>query len=257
MFKKAAVVLIVYFLQVYAPDLQAQNRALETNYETWWGVMTSTQYSKRMSWWNDAHFVNNLFWIYRTGLTYHNKPDNVLATAGYSILNLGTPWSNGKLIRPEHRPWGQVVYRWKPAGKWSFSNRFRYDARFIATLDRQNQEVLKAYDFNHRFRFNMGMRYNLGNLISPKSNASIGFLNETLINAGSGPNGFPFEHRTHLMFNLKQGSFTYSLGYIGRYIEVNENLARFNHGLVVWLTAQFKTKKFKQSIEEFPGEHIE
>ncbi len=219
--------------------------------------MTSTQYSKRMAWWNDAHHVNGLFWIYRTGITYHNKVDNLVATGGYSILRLGTPWSDGKLIRREHRPWGQVVYRWNPAGNWTFSNRFRYDARYIAALDRENQEVLGDYDFNHRFRFNLSMRYSLGNLISPKSIFSIGLLNESLINAGPGPNGFPFEHRTHLMFNLRQGSMTYSLGYMGRYIEVNDQQARVNHGLVVWLTAHIVSGKMKRTFVEFPGEHSE
>ncbi len=236
---------------------RAQPRDIAVNYETWWGLMTTAQYSKRMSMWNDFHHVNGLFWIARTGLNYHNPKDNIVATAGYGMLGLGTPWSDGALIRREHRPWGQVVYRWQPVGNWSFSNRFRYDARFFADLDREAERIQDSYSFNHRWRFNAAVRYSFGNLISPSTIFSLGFLNESLISTGPGNNGFPFEHRTHLMANLRYRGTTYSLGYIGRYIEVNDQQARINHGLVVWVSLHMKTKRYGRTFIELPGEHSE
>ena len=58
------------------------------NEEVWWGVMTSAQISNRLAIWNDVHFVDGTFFIYRTGMTYHNKRDNIVTTAGLSWLVL-------------------------------------------------------------------------------------------------------------------------------------------------------------------------
>jgi hypothetical protein len=90
---------------------------IEVNSETWWGVMTSAQISKRFALWNDAHFVDELFFIYRTGLTYHPKADNFVTTFGYGFLKLRAPFSEGRLVRPEHRPWMQTIYRVPPTKK--------------------------------------------------------------------------------------------------------------------------------------------
>lgn len=95
-------------------------------YETWFGVMTSTQISNKLAIWNDAHFVNDLFFIYRTGLTIHNKADNLVTTVGYGYLRLGDPFSEGRLKRTEHRPWMQSVYRIPSSRPLSTSFRFRY-----------------------------------------------------------------------------------------------------------------------------------
>jgi hypothetical protein len=58
------------------------------NDEVWWGVMTSVRVAEKWSVWNDAHFVDETFFIYRTGMTYHNKRDNIVTTAGLSWLVL-------------------------------------------------------------------------------------------------------------------------------------------------------------------------
>jgi hypothetical protein len=83
-------------------------------------------------------------------------------------------------------------------------------------------------------------------------------LNESLITSGSGPNGAPFEHRTHLLGQLNKGDFTYSLGYIVRYIDVNPNLSRLNHGPVFWLTINLNLmKKHPIHFTEFPEDHAD
>lgn len=248
---------MLFLLVVLSSNAFGQQRELQTNYETWYGIMTSAQLSKRFSWWNDFHHVNNLFWIARTGITYHNKPDNVVATLGYGGLGLGAPWSDGVLVRREHRPWGQVVYRFEPIGKWSLSTRYRGDARFIQDLDRENQKVLSSSSFNFRHRFNFGVRYSLGNLFSENTITNLSLLNESLINSGPGPNGFPFEHRTHVLIGVRKSAVTYTLGYIFRYIQVDDQRARFNHGLVLWLSLHMKSPKMRRTFSELPIEHTE
>jgi hypothetical protein len=232
---------------------QAQ-RDLAVNNETWWGLMTSVQVSERWSVWNDAHYVNDLFIIGRTGITYHGAKNDLVTTVGYGYLALGAPFSNGELVRPEHRPWMQSVYRLPAKGKWSTSFRFRYDARFIADLE--PERVAETFSFNHRWRFNNSLRYNLGSAIAPNTRLNATMLNESLITSGSGPNGFPFEHRTHFLGQLSHRSITYSLGYIGRYIVVDQNRARFNHGPVFWLSINLSALKAKTTtFPEFPGDH--
>jgi hypothetical protein len=229
-------------------------RDLAVNNETWWGVMTSVQVSERWSIWNDGHFVNDLFIIGRTGVTYHSSKIDLITTVGYGYLRLGAPFSNGELVRPEHRPWMQTTYRLPAKGKWSTSFRFRYDARFIADLE--PERVAETFSFNHRWRFNNSLRYNLGDIVAPKTRLNATMLNESLFTSGSGPNGFPFEHRTHILGQLSHRSIIYSLGYIGRYIVVDQNRARFNHGPVFWLSINLSALKAKTTtFPEFPGDH--
>jgi len=225
-------------------------------YETWWGVMTSTQVSNRLAVWNDAHFVNDLFFIYRTGLTFHNQADNLVTTVGYGYLRLGDPFSEGRLLRSEHRPWMQTVYRLPSTKPLSTSFRFRYDSRFIQDLDAES--LADTYSFNHRWRFNNALRYSFGEVFGTRTRFATAFLNESLFRTGPGTAGFGYEHRTHILAQLGHGNLTKSFGYVLRYIPVNQNNLRFNHGPVFWLSINLNAMKnrSKPTIEEFPGDHI-
>lgn len=219
--------------------------------------MTNTKFSKSWSWWNDAHFVNNLFFIYRTGLTYHTPNNRFVITGGYAWLRLGTPFSDGSLIRTEHRPWYQVVYRIPAKSPFSVSFRYRYDARFRQDFNREDQVMLDSFSFNHRHRFNMGLRYNWGNVVSKNSNLITSFLNESLFTTGEGIDGFNFEHRTHLLAGLNIKGNTYTIGYLFRYIPSDTRI-QVRHGLVLWVTMNFVTKKMlTRSFNEYPADHAE
>jgi hypothetical protein len=136
--------------------VRAQSQPAQS--ETWWGVMTSARVSNQFSIWNDVHFVNDLFFLYRTGITYHNQSDQINTTVGYGLLQLNTPFSQGELIRIEHRPWMQIVYRLKPFGAWSTNFRYRYDARFIQRFSQT--ALLQEYNLSHRHRLSNALRYN-------------------------------------------------------------------------------------------------
>jgi hypothetical protein len=86
-FYKKVVFLFIFTFLSYSIQSRAQQQ-FQYNYETWWGVMTSVRVSEKWSVWSDAHFVDETFFIYRTGMTYHNKRDNLVTTAVYSWLVL-------------------------------------------------------------------------------------------------------------------------------------------------------------------------
>ncbi len=66
------------------------------------------------------------------------------------------------------------------------------------------------------------------------------------------------EQRTHLLGQLNKGNFTYSLGYVVRYINISPEIARINHGLVFWLTINLNLMKDRlPTFIEFPSDHVD
>ncbi|MCC5921815.1 MAG: DUF2490 domain-containing protein [Cyclobacteriaceae bacterium] len=234
--------------------LSAQQE-INYDFETWWGVMSSVQVSETWALWNDVHFVNDLFFIYRGGLTYHPKGGNFNTTFGYGHLRLTTPWSEGDLIRSEHRPWMQTVYRLPSRDRWSGSFRFRFDSRFIRDLGLE--DLKESYSVNYRFRFSNAIRYNWGQSSLGNFTFSTAFLNESLFNRGPGPNGVRHEHRTHLLAQWGFSDFTIATGYVMRYINTSPERANINHGPVFWLFINLNPQKGrKPDVLEYPSEHI-
>lgn len=245
------------FLFIFYFSIHISKAQQEVSYanEVWWGVMTSVQVSERWAIWNDSHFVNDLFFIFRSGLTYHPKKSNFNATVGYGYLTLAAPFSEGRLIRSEHRPWMQTVYNIPSNSRLSNSLRFRFDVRFIENLE--VDRIGEGFSYNHRWRFNHSLRYNWEDLIFKETRFFTTILNEALFNGGPGPNGVRHEHRTFFLGQLNKGNFTYSLGYVVRYINVSPTLARINHGPVFWLSINLNFMKGKlPTATEFPSDHI-
>lgn len=222
--------------------------------QPWSGIMTSLRVSERFSIYNDFHYGRYLFVAYRPALTYHSKNDKLITTAGYANIRLSAPFSEGKLIRPEHRSWLQLVYRIPSTKSLSTSFRFKYETRFIRDLN--SESLANTYSYNHRWRFNNSLRYNIftGNNITRQVNGVL--INESLITTGPGPNGVFFEHRTNIMGEYRNGNFVYSAGYMFRFLGINPNLVRINHTFVFWLTINLNFKKNNESLfMENPEDH--
>jgi hypothetical protein len=223
--------------------------------QPWSGIMTSIRVSERFSIYNDFHYGRYLFVAYRPALSYHSKDDKFVTTGGYANIKLSAPFSEGKLIRPEHRSWLQLVYRVPSTRRLTTSFRFKYETRFIRDL---NSESLAAtYSYNHRWRFNNSLRYNIHN---SKNNSTrqvnTVFINESLFTTGPGPNGVFFEHRTNLMGEYRNGNFVYSAGYMFRFLGINPSLVRINHTFVFWITMNLNFKKNKETnFIENPEDH--
>lgn len=221
----------------------SQKEVLDDN-ENWWGILTSGQIAPNFALWMDSHFVNETFWIIRSGLTYQTDNGLWAITGGYAYLRLGAPFSEGKLVRPEHRPWGQVVYRVPGKGPFTASFRFRYDARFRANLG--TATIAEGYTLNNRLRFNNSLRYNFRNALSPHFNFATSMLNETLVTVGPGPVSSALEHRVFTLLNFQKGAVTFSPGYIVRFTNFTPSSVQLRHGFVVWVSLNYRFKDFKR-----------
>lgn len=223
--------------------------------ESWWGFMTSGQIAPNWSLWVDTHHVPDLFLIVRGGATYHTENQRLAITAGYAGLKLSTRFSDGKLIRGEHRPWGQIIYRVPSTKPLSLSVRFRYDQRYKQTLE--GSQIVDGYDLNHRLRFNASLRYNFGNKLSPHFNFSNTLFNESLITTGPAFIDVPFEHRVFYLFSFARKNVVFSPGYHVRFITTPTNLLRINHGFVLWINLNYRFKDFRRPfLKEFPTDRI-
>jgi hypothetical protein len=251
----ANTVLVALAFFSFSIDANGQ-REFDWNYETWWGLMTSTRVAERLSVYNDFHYSNNLFVAYRTGLTYHPKKDNFVTTVAYAYLKLTAPFSEGSLVRSEHRPWMQVVYRVPSTKRLSTSFRFKYDMRFIRDL--LPESLADSYSLNHRWRFNNALRYHFNANLESNTPVFGVLLNEALITTGPGPNGVFYEHRTHLMGEVRRGKFIYSAGCMVRYLGVSPELARMTVGPVIWVTINLNFLRFKSTgFTENPEDHTD
>lgn len=237
-----------------AQPLVAQRQALFDT-ENWLGVMTSGQIAPNWSLWVDMHHVPDLFLILRSGLTHHTSDHKWAVTAGYAHTRLAAPFSDGKLIRPEHRPWGQVVFRVPSNNRFSTSFRIRYDARFRANLS--PTEITDGFSLNHRLRFNNSLRYNWRHSLSRHFNFSTTLFNESLITTGPAPVNNPFEHRVFFLLGIQKSWVTVSPGYHIRFTTPSPHVLQINHGFTLWINFNYKFRDFKrESVEEFPEDHI-
>ncbi|WP_194778071.1 DUF2490 domain-containing protein [Pararhodonellum marinum] len=235
-------------------SLRAQ-RQTDLNTEVWYGLMTSGQIAPNWSLWLDAHHVPELFLIFRSGLTFHTEDQKLAITLGYAQLDLTAPFSDGSLVRPEHRPWGQLVYRLPSKSDFSVSFRYRHDMRYRADLG--VSEVMDSFSLNHRMRFNNSLRYNWKNALSPHFNFSNTLFNESLVTIGPSAVDNPFEHRIFMLFSFQKRTVTVSPGYHIRMATPNPEVLRINHGFFLWVTINYQFKNFKRhTLKEFPGDHI-
>lgn len=217
--------------------------------------MTSGQIGERWSLWIDSHYVPRLFWIGRSGLTYHTANEDFNFTFGYAGLQLTTPYSDGRLVRPERRPWGQVIFRLPVNERYGVSFRFRYDARFRANHD--HEKITEGFGLNQRFRFNNSIRYNLGRSEKVKAAFSASMVNETLISAGPGTVDIPIEHRVFLLLGAQRRTATFSPGYHLRLQNMISGEVRAIHGFVLWVNFNYRFKDFRRHLlEEYPSDKL-
>lgn len=243
---------VLIFCHWSGPGYSQQDISVST--ETWWGLMTSAQVSNRFSLWNDSHYSHELFFIYRTGLTYHPKKDNFVTTAGYAYLKLTAPFSEGKLVRPEHRPWMQTIYRVPSTKKLSTDFRFMYELRFMQDLG--TDDLLESFSYNHRWRFFNALRYAWGNVVSRNTLFTTAMFNEAFFTTGPGPNGARHEHRTHLAAQITKNGVTGTVACMVRYINLSPETARVTVGPVFWLSFNLNLlKKAPPTFIEYPADH--
>jgi hypothetical protein len=208
------VIFIFSFIVLFKSTTFAQDDFVYEN-QVWVGYLTNSQISDRVSIWNDAHIVPLSFLILRTGATYHFKFSEKVrgtSTLGFSKLWL---YSREDLLptRNEFRPWGQTTATFD-FWKFTFSNRFRYDARFRQDID--NNELLDTYTFNWRLRYFLLVRYPLIENIHKQSQWYAYTFNETLFDVGKNiAEGFRLnQNRFTIGVGYKYQNLSFQLGYL-------------------------------------------
>ncbi len=195
--------------------------------ELWTGLILNARVSDHWSLWQDMHFVPGNFYVTRSGVTYHHR-DRWVITGGYATVLTNTSFTH-KLVRNEHRPWGQAELRIPLASGKQLRTRFRYDARFRQQIE--GGEVLREYGFYHRLRFMAALRIPLG-----KPGVALTVMNETLLNAGPDrPWNILDQSRLFNLIEFPLGPLRMMTGYHVRPIPQQAGGYRVRHGLTVWL----------------------
>ncbi len=238
------VILLLFLLPVL---LHAQTKSVQSNNQYWLGYMTSTKISDKYSVWNDFHLVPEGFGVVRTGLTRHFE--NTSVTGGYAFLWLTPGSGNRSLSRIEHRPWGQIQFNVPVSGKYSLTQRIRYDARFREKVD--NGEVVDGFGFNHRVRFLVSVKRVLTNDETKTIKPYVSISNEVLLNFGQEVTYNTFDqNRISVAVGLQTPKTQYQLGFMNRFVQNGPSRYTANHTLVLWVTQKFDLTKSSAGMEK-------
>ena len=222
---------IFSFGEVTCSPLAAQTATHEG--EAWAAYISTIRLSKRLAIWNDFHFVTHTFYVSRHGLTWSLTPQLDIS-GGYAWVITSTSFSD-RLLRPEHRPWGQVVFRAPLTPKISFQGRFRYDARFRKQL--QNGAVIDEWGFNNRLRLMARLRFQLKELPRDwRLHADV--MDEILFNTGRQVKQGIDQNRSFFLLGLTHKNLTLLGGYCLRALPGME----FKHGATVWVVHTISLK---------------
>lgn len=234
-----------FFLLILVSVSLAQNKITE-NQQLWLGYITESKLSSSFSWWNDAHWVPESFFIVRTGLTYHvGEKYKMTSTLGYAYTQIYPP-EGSSTFRPEHRPWGQTTLS-HPVSSFRFFHRLRYEARFRGVIIEDHLQ--NEFNFNYRFRYLLQARYYFKN--QKKGKYYLMASDEILFNAGHEiKNNFRMDqNRISLGAGYQIKNMTFQIAYMNQVVESNTDYTfKMNHNLQIFVFHNFDFRK--KSIAE-------
>ena len=203
-------------------------------YRAWGGYMTTARISKKLSIWNDFHFVKQTFTVLRTGLMTH-LADNATFTVGYGYLILPINVNDNILNRKEHRPWTQLQISSPLNKNIQLTNRIRYDFRNVQKV--VNGELSEEYLAYHRLRFLVSFRYRFHKLKWKEGTPFINLANEVLLNFGEDILYNQFDqNRISLTTGIQFKYLVFQTGYMYRFVQQSTG-NRFinNHLWIIWI----------------------
>lgn len=160
-------------------------KQVNTHEQAWLGYINQTRLSNKWGLWLDLHARRTDFldrWntlIFRPGVTYYIN-DHVRFTAGYALVG-HYPAPGLHTVRPEHRPWQQVLWTTR-AKRLQTQQWIRIEERFNRKV--VDDELVDGYNFNYRFRYLLNLMVPLNrDFIEPKT-LFFAFNDEIHINAG-------------------------------------------------------------------------
>lgn len=204
----------------------------------WLGVMTQQRVSEGFSLWNDAHLVPGGFFVLRTGLTAH-LPHRFAATAGYAFLGLNL--GDRGLIRPEHRPWAQLVHA-HAVERWRLTSRVRLDARYRRNVD--GDALIAGYTPMFRVRLMFTARRDLPSLTVRGLTPYVSLGDELLLNFGSEVERDRVDqNRVTAAAGVSRGGHAWQAGYMNRAVVRRTGAVVMNHTALLWLFANFDLRR--------------
>ncbi|WP_143962810.1 DUF2490 domain-containing protein [Litoribacter populi] len=226
---------VVLFSIFSISNLSAQT--VEHQGEFWGSYISSLRVSEKWAIWNDFHWATTSFFVNRHGLTYFFDP-KVSISGGYAYVVTATSFSD-RLIRNEHRPWGQVVGNFWINDQISYQLRFRYDARFRQMVEGIN--VLDDRLFYNRLRFMATVRIPI-HTINSHTNIQLRIMDEILYNAGGKIHNGIDQNRLYILPTFTYRNLSVLAGYHWRVIPQTNNTV-FRHGLTFWLIHNMDFRK--------------
>jgi hypothetical protein len=203
----------------------------------WMGYISSYPFGGKFAVWNDAHWVDGIFFLGRHGLSWF-PGSHIGLTGGYAWLFTGA----GKfpaLERFEHRPWGQVTWSANLRGGHALHLRYRQDWRIRQRLE----SGIPQSDFvnNQRLRFMAGIRRPLkGNTLEGRTPFLV-LGNEIIFNAGPATGFGLDQNRTWLLFGVASGPVTFQYGYMARFVPGKQD--RLFHHITLWVSHTLRKKE--------------
>jgi hypothetical protein len=209
-------------------SLMAQPLMNEHRAEIWASYVFPVKLSHRYAVWNDVQFVPKSFFISRHGFTYSTK-EGIEFTAGYAWVKSTTPFSE-KLLRSEHRPWGQIEFIQTLTPKIDFRFRLRYDLRIRKRIG--ETDVFDDFIHYSRIRFLNGIKFPVLNLKNEKI-IYLNLLNETLLNFGREITGNNLDqNRVWVLCSYTINKVTIMSGYELRFIPGLQNNLIYQGGAI-------------------------
>ena len=160
--------IILYIILITSIQVNAQSPILkEGNLNSWFLLMNRISFCKKLSFTNEFHERTGKFLddqaqlLIRPSLDYHLN-ENVEFSIGYTFIR-SWPYDPYSLPIPknENNIWEQVLIK-HSIGSVKFIHRFREENRWVEHLLNTNGEYSKdGIDFSNRFRYRIGMTFDL------------------------------------------------------------------------------------------------
>lgn len=205
--------------------------------QVWLGYLNQTRLSNKWGIWLDVHARRTDFldrWstlIFRPGVTYYIN-DHVRFTAGYALVG-HYPAAGLRTVRPEHRPWQQVL--WTSRSKRLQTQQWiRLEERFNRNV--VDDELVDGYNFNYRFRYLLNLMVPLNRDFIEPQTLFFAFNNEIHINAGKKiTNNYFDQNRLFVGLGYQfNKSLNVQLGYMNQFQQLPAG-NQFNNNHVVRL----------------------
>lgn len=152
---------LLLFVAFFTSAAISAQKSVETDEQTWFGVLNQTRFTDRWGLWFDAHlrlkedFAGDLSqFLVRVGPTFY-LGDDVRLTAAYAYAHTFPGAGHENIALPEHRPWQQVQWFMR-SPKARLMQWVRLEERFRRKILNDN-ELDEGYNFNWRIRYNFAL----------------------------------------------------------------------------------------------------